>query len=599
MDNRIWKIRERVNIYLFDSKERVLHYMRLISLIIMLLVMASVVYYYGFPKTDLSYNINILAVRFSLIFFLLRFFILLFYDFHPLQFVKQRWAEGLMLLLFFIDAVSPDLFTDMLFFQSIKYFVHQHSLLVLQFYFLILALLELRITAPKIGSLNIGPAKLLVLSFLLLIFGGAGLLLLPEMTYGGNLGFIDALFTATSASCVTGLTVVDTGQFFTFKGQIIILILIQMGGINIISFAAFFTTLSRKMGGIKYQSILKDLLSADKLSDTKNLLRSIIKWSVYIELAGSLLIYFSWDNIKFNSFGERIFYSVFHSVSAFNNAGFSLFSDNLYQIGIHKMFVFQIVISVLVILGGIGFFVLQDVFSFTKMKERYLFKWKEYSLMTKINLRSTLILIVLGMVAFFFLEQNNSLKQFDTFSRIMASFFQSVSARTAGFNTVDFSIISVPMMIVFMLLMFIGAGSGSTAGGIKVTTFAVVFKSGIATIRGKNYVDFFKRTIPFSIVNRAYSIMVFALSVIITSIFLLTIFEPNVDFINLAFEEFSAFGTVGLSTGITSGLSSLSKLVIIVSMFMGRIGVLSIAMVLSRRVISRNFQYAKESIMVG
>ena len=599
MGNFIWRIREKINIFLFDSKENVLHYLRIISIIIMIAVMGTVVYYYGFPKTESSYRMNLLAVRFSLIFFLLRYFILLFYDFHPLRFIKERWIEGVILLFFFIDAISPILFSDLLFFKTLKVFVRHHGLLMMQFYFLLIALWELRLTAPKISRLNIGPAKLLVLSFLALIFGGAGLLLLPEMTHGGEFSFIDALFTSTSASCVTGLTVVDTGYFFTYKGQIIILLLIQMGGINIISFAAFFATMARKMGGIKYQSILKDLLSADKLSDTKNLLRSIIKWSVFIELTGSVLIYFSWDNIPFNNLGEKVFYSVFHSISAFNNAGFSLFSDNLYQIGIHKMFVFQIVIAILVILGGIGFFVLQDIFSINKIKERFLFRWKEYSLMTKINLRSTLVLIIIGMVAFYFLEQNNSIKSYDFADQIITSFFQSVTARTAGFNTVDFRIISTPMMIVFMLLMFIGAGSGSTAGGIKMTTFAVVIKSGIATIRGKNYVDFFKRTIPFSIVNRAYSIIVFALGVITFSIFLLSIFEPNIDLIRLAFEEFSAFGTVGLSTGITSTLSNASKLVIIFSMFMGRIGILSIAMVLSRRVISRNFQYAKESIMVG
>lgn len=599
MGNFIWKTREKINIFLFDSKEKVLHYLRIISIIVTIIVMGAVVYYYGFPKTESSFRMSFLAVRFSLIFFLLRYFILLFYDFHPLKFIKERWIEGVILLLFFIDAISPILFSDLLLFHTLKIFVRHHSLLVMQFYFLLIALWELRLTAPKISRLNIGPAKLLVLSFLALIFGGAGLLLLPEMTNGGDFTFIDALFTSTSASCVTGLTVVDTGQFFTYKGQIIILLLIQMGGINIISFAAFFATMSRKMGGIKYQSILKDLLSADKLSDTKNLLRSIIKWSVYIELTGSILIYFSWDNIPFNNVGEKIFYSVFHSISAFNNAGFSLFSDNLYQIGIHKMFVFQIVIAILVILGGIGFFVLQDIFSISKIKERFLFRWKEYSLMTKINLRSTLVLIITGMVAFYFLEQNNSIKSYDTAGKIIASFFQSVSARTAGFNTVDFSIISTPMMIVFMLLMFIGAGSGSTAGGIKVTTFAVVLKSSLATIRGKNYVDFFKRTIPFSIVNRAFSIIFYALGVITFSIFLLSIFEPNIDFMKLAFEEFSAFGTVGLSTGITSSLTNASKLVLIFSMYMGRIGILSIAMVLSRRVISRNFQYAKESIMVG
>jgi len=599
MRDKIARFRERVNISLFDSKDQVIHTLRIFSFFLMLFVIGGVIYHYGFPKTSASILFNTILVRTSLVYFLIRFLILLFYDFHPLSFIKERWGEGLILLLFFIDAISPIFFDDLLFFQSLKQFVKNHSLLVFQAYFLLIVLWELRITAPKIGGLNIGPAKLLVLSFVILILGGTGLLMLPEMTVSHNLRFLDALFTATSASCVTGLTVVDTGTFFSLKGQIIILLLIQLGGINIISFAAFFAILSKKMGGLKYQSILKDLLSADQLSDTRSLLRNILKWTIYIEVVGSVLLYFSWASIPFKNQGERIFSSVFHSISAFNNAGFSLFSDNLYQIGIQNMVAFQLIIAVLVITGGIGFFVLQDIFGVSKIRERFHFRWKEYSIMTRISIRMTLILLTTGTIAFYFLEQQTTLVNKDFWDQMLTAFFQSVSTRTAGFNTIDMSLLSTPVLMLFMLLMFIGAGSGSTGGGIKITTFAVAIKASIATIRGKNYVDFFKRTIPYSIVNRAYSIILFAFAVISISIFLLSISEPNIDFIKLAFEEFSAFATVGLSTGITPELNDFSKAIIISSMFIGRVGVLSIAMILSHRVVSRNYQYAKEAVMVG
>ncbi len=599
MLNRLSKLRERINISLFDSKDRSIQILRIISFSLMLFVIGGVVYFYGFPKTEASIRFNTILVRSSLVYFLIRYILLLIYDFHPLRFIKERWLEGLILLLFFTDAISPLFFDDLLFFQGLKTFVSNHSLLVFQAYFLIIALWELRHTAPRIGGLNIGPAKLLVLSFVVLILGGTGLLMLPEMTVSHDIRFLDALFTATSASCVTGLTVVDTGTFFTLKGQIVILLLIQLGGINIISFAAFFAILSKKMGGLKYQSILKDLLSAEQLSDTRSLLRNILKWTIYIEVVGSVLLYFSWANIPFKSQSERIYSSVFHSISAFNNAGFSLFGDNLYQIGIQNMVAFQLVIAVLVITGGIGFFVLQDVFGVSNIRERFHFRWKEYSIMTRISIRMTIILLVTGAVAFFFLEQNTSMANKEVGDQILTAFFQSVSTRTAGFNTVDMSLLSTPVLMLFMLLMFIGAGSGSTAGGIKITTFAVAIKASIATIRGKNYVDFFKRTIPYSIVNRAYSIIVFALAVISISIFMLSIAEPNIDFVKLAFEEFSAFATVGLSTGITPELSDFSKAIIISSMFVGRVGVLSIAMILSHRVVSRNYQYAKEAVMVG
>jgi len=599
MSSKLSKLRERINISLFDSKERVIHILRIISLSLMLFVIGGVVYFYGFPKTEASIRFNTILVRSSLVYFLIRFLILLFYDFHPKRFIKERWAEGIILLLFFTDAVAPIFFDDLLFSQRLKMFVSSHSLLIFQVYFLIIALWELRLTAPRISALNVGPAKLLVLSFIVLILGGTGLLMLPEMTVNHNIRFLDALFTATSASCVTGLTVVDTGTFFSLKGQVIILLLIQLGGINIISFAAFFAILSKKMGGLKYQSILKDLLSAEQLSDTRSLLRNILKWTIYIEVVGGVLLYFSWAKIPFDSQGERIFSSVFHSISAFNNAGFSLFSDNLYQIGIQNMVAFQLIIAVLVITGGIGFFVLQDIFGVSKIRERFRFRWKEYSVMTRVSIRMTMILLITGTIAFFFLEQETSMANKDVGDQLLTAFFQSVSTRTAGFNTVDMSLLSTPVLMLFMLLMFIGAGSGSTGGGIKITTFAVAIKASIATIRGKNYVDFFKRTIPYSIVNRAYSIILFALAIISISIFMLSIAEPNIDFIKLAFEEFSAFATVGLSTGITPELNDFSKAVIISSMFVGRVGVLSIAMILSHRVVSRNYQYAKEAVMVG
>ena len=572
---------------------------RILSLLVMLAVTGGVVYYYGFPKTETSEAVNTLIVRASLVFFLIRFVIVMIYDLHPLLFLRKRWLDGVLLLLFSANAVAPILFDEFFFTDPVARFLENHSLFVFQLYFLIIVFWEIRFTAPKIGRLNIGPAWLLVLSFMILIFGGTGLLLLPEMTTNQDLTLLDAVFTATSASCVTGLTVVDTATFFTFKGQLIILMLIQLGGINIISFAAFFSIMSKKTGGLKYQSILKDLLSTEQLSDSRTMLWNILKWTIYIELIGSVWLYFSWSDIPFESWGEQIYFSVFHSVSAFNNAGFSLFSDNLYQIGFSNMVSFQWAIMMLVIGGGIGFFVLQEVFGISKIRERFRFRWKEYSLMTRINLHMALLLIVSGAVVFFFLEQQTALVDKGRGSQILTSFFQSISTRTAGFNTVDMSLLSTPTLIFFMFLMFIGAGSGSTGGGIKMSTFAVAIKASISTIRGKNQVDFFKRTIPYSIVNRAYAIIVFALLVIIFSLFLLTIAEPEIEFIKLAFEEFSAFATVGLSSGITADLSPFGKTILISSMFIGRVGILSVAMVLSRRITSRNFQYAKESVMVG
>ncbi len=600
MTNKLFKIREKVNLILFDSKKSVLNILRYFTVIITLFVLAATIYYYGFPQSDASYKFNFIIVRVSLIYFFIRYLIHLFFDFHPSEFLKKRWLEGIILLLFFFDAVFHAAFQEVFIISSIKSLIRSHSLLIFQFYFLIIVFLETGHTASHLAKLKIGPASLLVLSFLILIFSGAGLLMLPEMTTAHNIRFLDALFTATSASCVTGLTVVDTAAFFTVKGKVIIMILIQLGGINILSFAAFFVTLSQKTGGLKYQSIIKDLLSTAELSDTRKLLRSIIKWSFTIELAGSILLFFSWENvIPFHNEEGKIFSSVFHSISAFNNAGFSLFSDNLYEVGKNNLIGFQLIISLLVITGGLGFFVLQDMFGISNIKQRLNFRWKTYHTSTKITLRMSGILLLAGTIVFFLLERNNTLSGKDFTDSVVVSFFQSMTTRTAGFNTVDIASLSKPVLFFFMILMFVGAGSGSTGGGIKVSTFAIALKSAIGTIRGKEHVDFFKKNIPFSIVDKAYSIILFAFSVISASIFALTIAEPDMGFMKLAFEEISAFATVGLSTGITPFLSAAGKIIIILSMFVGRIGILTIAMVLSRRVISSKYQYAKTSVMVG
>jgi len=600
MINRIFKIREKINLKLFDSKKGVLSIIRYLTIIIALFVLAETIYYYGFPQTESSYEINFIIVRISLIYFFIRYIIHLFFDFHPVEFLRKSWLEGIILLLFFFDAAFHSAFQEVFILTSLKNIIRAHSLLIFQLYFLIIVFLEIGHTGSRLAALKIGPASLLVMSFLILIFSGTGLLMLPEMTTGSHIHFLDAMFTATSASCVTGLTVVDTATFFTIKGKVIIMILIQLGGINILSFAAFFVTLSQKTGGLKYQSIVKDFLSTEELSDTRKLLRSIVKWSFFIELAGSILLFFSWENvIPFQNEEGKIFSSVFHAISAFNNAGFSLFSDNLYQIGENNLIGFQLVISLLVITGGLGFFVLQDLFGISNIRQRLNFRWKSYHITTKITLRMSGFLLLSGMLVFFILERNNVLYGKNLLDSIVVSFFQSVTTRTAGFNTVDTASLTKPVLFFFMILMFVGAGSGSTGGGIKVSTFAIALKSAVGTIRGKEHVDFFKKNIPFSTVDKAYSIILFAIFVISASTFALTIAEPDTRFINLAFEEVSAFATVGLSTGITPFLSMAGKIIIIISMFVGRIGILTIAMVLSRRVISSKYKYAKTSVMVG
>jgi potassium uptake TrkH family protein len=441
---------------------------------------------------------------------------------------------------------------------------------------------------------------MLVGSFIVLILSGSGLLMLPEMSVSNNMKYINALFTSTSACCVTGLTVIDTATCFTTKGQAIIMLLIQLGGINIISFATFFATFYGPSSGLKQQSLLKDLLSTHGLSDTRMILRRVVFFSISIELVGAICLLLSWYNyLPVHEFRDILFYAAFHSVSAFNNAGFALFTTNLMDESIKHLYFSHWVIMGLIFLGGIGFSALQDMFGAKSIRYRLRNPWKKLQVQTKIVLHTSIALILVGAVAFYLLERNNTLKDMTVFEWITASFFQSVTARTAGFNSVDFSKLGQPVLLVIIVLMYIGASPGSTGGGIKTTTFLALFKSASATIRGKKNIEVFKHTLSFDTIDKAYSIALFSFVLIIVSTFFLSITEQNFSFMSLLFEEVSAFGTVGLSVGITPYLTDAGKIIIILTMFVGRIGTLTLAIALIRKVAYAQYTYPRAEIMIG
>lgn len=601
--NKEWldRIRERINVRLFSHKRIVLNILKVISILVSLFTLLVIIHFYGFPGNEANIRLIINVVTISISFYLLKYFTQVFYDFHPLDFIRRNLAEGIVLAIMLI-LILFYYFFGVSIVQNISDKLHfdlqPYVLLSIQIYFLVIVGFEVGKASQHLKLLALGPSALMTLSFIILIFFGAGLLMLPEMTRGG-IRFIDALFTAASASCVTGLTVVDTGTFFTFKGQVVILLLIQLGGINIVSFATFFATFYRT-DSVRYQSVLRDFLSSDKLSDTRNLLRRIIFFSLVIEIVGALLIYFSWiQQIHFNSGFEKIYFSIFHSVSAFNNAGFSLFPKNLNEGGVHQSFNVHIVIMVLIFLGGIGFTTLEDFYSFMRDRKKWGRIGKSLKIGSKIALKTSLWLIAIGALLFLYAEWDNVLSGQAFSEKMITALFQSITTRTAGFNTVDMAAISQPVLIAFLFLMFIGASPGSTGGGIKTTTFSVILRTAIATIRGKKNVEAYHHTFSFSLIDRAYAIALFSIFLIFTSTLLLSFTEPHVPFLKLIFEEVSAFGTVGLSTGITPFLSDPGKLIITLSMFIGRIGPLTLAVFLSKRIISTKYRYPDVNIMVG
>ncbi len=597
--------REKVNLGLYDSKKQVSHSLQITSLFVSLIVVVLMVLAFGFPLSLDHKEIIIIVVKTSLWFYVLKYIISIIYSFQPLKLLRETLFEGVLMTMLTVNFFSGLLFEKSLLLwlsQQLEVFnLTNFTIFFIQAYFLVIVLLEIGKAGSLIKNIRLNPQFMLIISFLILIGFGSILLMMPEMTIQeGSMGFMDALFTSISASCVTGLIVVDTANFFTFKGHCIIMVLIQLGGLNIVSFASLFTIFSRSGVGIKHQRLIQDSFDSSSLSDSMSLLKRIFYFSFIIELIGFSALYFSWhDAINWGSNSDKVFYSLFHSVSAFNNAGFSLFSNGLYEDFVRQSYTLHLVLIGLIFFGSIGFSSILDMFGIRQIRERIRKPWKGYKLETRIALYSSLTLLALGTIVFFALETNNVLTGMSTGEKWITSLFQSMTARTAGFNTVDFSLLSVPMLCFYLLLMFIGSSSGSTGGGIKTSTFVLLIFSSISTLTGKKSMVIGKRKISMNLVNKAFSLFLFAVSTIFVGVFILTITEPDKDLVDLVFEEVSAFATVGLSTGITSSLSTGGRIVIMFSMFMGRVGLLTLAFALGRATRMPRVEYPGAHISVG
>lgn len=597
--------REKVNLFLYSSKERNLRILRYISFFISISAICTLVIYYGFSLNFENKQVLISIIQGSFAFYIISYLIKFLYTFEPKRFLQENWFEGILMSLLIVDGISSLLLKSPI---SEKLFILLGMqeftalyVLFIQFYLLLIVGIDLGVAAEKLQKIKIAPSTMFIFSFIILILLGCGLLMLPEMTtINGSMPFMDALFTSISASCVTGLIVVDTATYFTYKGQFIIMILMQLGGLSIISFAAFLNYISSGDVGIKQQSLMQNFFSSESLHSAKGLLTQIIALAIGIELIGALCIFSLWNpDLHFTGFSQKIFYSIFHSVSAFNNAGFALFSNGLMEQNVENSYILHLVIAFLIILGGLGFSAIQDLFSIKNLRERLRLPWKTPHLSTKIALYTSIALIIIGTIVFYMLEINNTLSDKKLVEAGITSFFQSVTARTAGFNTVDFAMVSQPMLIFFIFLMFIGASSGSTGGGIKTSTFSLMILSASATITGKRTLEINRHSISTELLNRAFSIFLFASGIVFIGSFILSITDPDIPILNLVFEEVSAFGTVGLSTGITSKLSVAGKVVLMFSMFVGRVGILTLAFSLSRKVISRDYKYPSAHMMVG
>ncbi len=607
------KFRERINLKLYGSKESVLKSLRIINLLVSVSAIGTLIYIYGFQHTTLEKEGLLNIIKGSFVFYIFQYFIRLIYDFQPKQFLRNTWFEGVIMLFLLIEGISYNFF-DLLLIEEIFQRMGISSFtdittFFIQAYFFIVVFLELKRSSSIFPKFKLHPAIVFMLSFLFIIIAGTGLLMLPEMSQPSvDVGFTDAFFMSTSATCVTGLGVLEMSDF-TYKGQVIILVLIKLGGLNIIAFGFIFILMNKIGLGVKQDSLVEDFVNTDAVHNTRNVLRKIVLWSIGIELIGAMALYPLWGGDHFQSFGDQIFSSIFHSVSAFNNAGLSLFDGGLYHEAVRNNYLVHLVITILVFFGALGFVAIFNLFDPNSLRDRLQNPWKQISFSTKIALYFSLIFVVIGGVGFYILEYNNSLANQSVGESVITSLFQSVT-RTSGFSTVDFDAsdgygLGIPFMILMLFLMFVGSSSSSTGGGIKTSTFAIIWASFTKTIRGKKHTAIFNRTISQDLIGKAFAVLLIFIGGNLICIFALSITEAEIlasqgrTILDLVFEEVSAFGTVGLSTGITADLSEAGKYIIVVSMFVGRVGTLTIAYLFGKKLLSRNYKYPSGHTMVG
>ena len=438
---------------------------------------------------------------------------------------------------------------------------------------------------------KLSPSRKLILGFLFAILLGTFILMMPfSLKEGEKLSFLSSLFTIVSAVCVTGLTVVDVSKVFSPAGDLVIIFFIQLGGLGVMTFSSILFLAMGKRMTFYERELLKEERNADSSGEISSFIKKLLLTVFIIESIGAIIL--TWEFAKEMPINKAVFYGIFHSISAFCNAGFSLFSNNLEAYKANP--IINLTIGYLITLGGIGFAVITSVIMVIRRGI------DRFNLTSKVAIIISMILTFGGMILFFILEYSNSatLGDLNFIQKILASYFQSVTLRTAGFNTIPLGELRNSTIFMCCILMFIGASPGSTGGGIKTTTFGVILFYVIGIVKKKENVEIFNRRLDWEIMNRALAILVLAITYVSIVIMLMLIAE-NFSPEEIVFEVISAFGTVGLTLGITPDLSKFSKLLLIFTMFVGRLGPMTFALAIGETKKKALSKYPKENILVG
>ena len=512
------------------------------------------------------------------------------------EYVKQSPFEFGLLLLFIVSIV----FEEIVSIEEPHYLIRRattHSFIklyfvIIQIYIVINGIITLAKTQEKWLFFSLNPARILMLSYVFVIIAGVLMLKLPKATYSG-ISWIDALFTSTSAVCITGLSTVNISQIFTLEGQIVILLLIQLGGLGIITLTSFIALFIQQGFRLKDQIIVQEILDNENLSSLTSILKAIVAITFVSELIGAIGLYFTWSNLGLPEF-ERIFNAVFHSVSAYCNAGFSTFSNGFETAGYPFSSLSLILIMLLIVFGGLGFYTYSDIFGIGEVK---MIRKNGLTLQSKIILGGTVILILFG-AGMIWVTQHAQWKSLPFGEQVLRSFFMSITSRTAGFSIVSVGELAIPTLMIIILLMYIGGAPNSTSGGIKMTSVMILLASLKTYINGKTRVEVGWNTVPMRTVRRVFIVFTVSILLIFSVLFVMSWTEDHA-FVDILFEIVSAFGTVGLSRGITPDLSVTGKLLISLVMFAGRIGLFSFAVAMSEVKDDTSYTFPEITIMVG
>jgi len=589
---------------MFDKskKEKIKLGLDIFSALIGLIALVLFFLLLGFNTTTYQINTISIIILIIVISYILQEIIRLFYLWEFLKYLSKRLVEAIILVFMFITLIHPELINNIIISLNPKILgqnlIYYNNLSILSIIIIALMIKALRYN-HLLAEVKLHPGAIFAMSFAFIISTGSLLLLLPNSTPDGvSISFIDSLFTSTSAVCVTGLVVVDTAKHFTLLGQLFILFLIQVGGLGVMTLTTFFAMYLSGGESYKMKIMMKDLLSQESMSDARKLIKKILLFTFLIESVGTVSLYYSLCGFSVFRW-DYIYSSIFHSVSAFCNAGFSIYSMNLMESTIQSNYLFPGTIMFLIILGGLGFAVLSNIADLRIRKNKFRKLKHRLSVSTKIVILTTLALIFGGALLFYLTEQFGFQPYLATFDKFFHALFQSVTARTAGYNTLPIEKISSAAAIVLIFLMWVGASPGSTGGGIKTSTFTITLLSLFNLMRGKDKVEVFNREILPATIKKAFMIIFSSLIFLGIGSFLLICIEPDKAPLDLIFEATSALGTVGLSRNITPFLGTGGKAVIITLMFIGRIGVLTFFLAFVRSVVQPKYSYAKTDVMIG